>query len=156
MVHQSEGIACTICYVWNFICLVAFFTVKEMQEWPYDIYPPWAHGPGYIISRDIAKFVVGGHQELTLQVRNDLTDIHRFPIVLFSVHLCRSWLIFVSVSAIQTRGCGDGDLDPTVQEQRAASKHRDWWPVLQWRMRCWLCPCALPEPKAYDVPVGEA
>ena len=42
-----------------------------MQEWPFDMYPPWAHGPGYIISRDIAKFVVRGHQELTLQVGND-------------------------------------------------------------------------------------
>ncbi|KAJ1283626.1 hypothetical protein BS78_03G142500 [Paspalum vaginatum] len=38
------------------------------KEWPYDMYPPWAHGPGYIISRDIAKFVVRGHQELTLQL----------------------------------------------------------------------------------------
>ena len=42
-----------------------------MQEWPFDMYPPWAHGPGYIISRDIAKFVVLGHQELTLQVGYD-------------------------------------------------------------------------------------
>ncbi|CAO2208082.1 unnamed protein product [Urochloa humidicola] len=38
------------------------------KEWPFDMYPPWAHGPGYIISRDIAKFVVQGHQELTLQL----------------------------------------------------------------------------------------
>lgn len=38
------------------------------KEWPFDMYPPWAHGPGYIISRDIAKFVVRGHQELTLQL----------------------------------------------------------------------------------------
>ncbi|RLM91183.1 putative beta-1,3-galactosyltransferase 16 [Panicum miliaceum] len=38
------------------------------KEWPFDMYPPWAHGPGYIISRDIAKFVVLGHQELTLQL----------------------------------------------------------------------------------------
>ncbi|XP_010546943.1 PREDICTED: hydroxyproline O-galactosyltransferase GALT3 [Tarenaya hassleriana] len=32
------------------------------EEWPRDSYPPWAHGPGYIISRDIAKFVVKGHR----------------------------------------------------------------------------------------------
>lgn len=32
-------------------------------EWPHDSYPPWAHGPGYIISIDIAKFVVKGHEE---------------------------------------------------------------------------------------------
>ncbi|KAM3406763.1 hypothetical protein ACQJBY_000684 [Aegilops geniculata] len=38
------------------------------KEWPVETYPPWAHGPGYIISRDIAKFVVQGHQERTLQL----------------------------------------------------------------------------------------
>ncbi|CAM0881129.1 unnamed protein product [Alopecurus aequalis] len=38
------------------------------KEWPIETYPPWAHGPGYIISRDIAKFVVRGHQERTLQL----------------------------------------------------------------------------------------
>ncbi|CAL5199051.1 unnamed protein product [Lathyrus oleraceus] len=37
------------------------------EEWPHDTYPPWAHGPGYVISRDIAKFVVFGHQERKLQ-----------------------------------------------------------------------------------------
>ncbi|KAL6850323.1 hypothetical protein ACP4OV_020950 [Aristida adscensionis] len=38
------------------------------KEWPSEMYPPWAHGPGYIISREIAKFVVRGHQERTLQL----------------------------------------------------------------------------------------
>ncbi|KAM3400366.1 hypothetical protein ACQJBY_005314 [Aegilops geniculata] len=38
------------------------------KEWPVETYPPWAHGPGYIISRDVAKFVVQGHQERTLQL----------------------------------------------------------------------------------------
>ncbi|XP_004508103.1 hydroxyproline O-galactosyltransferase GALT3 isoform X2 [Cicer arietinum] len=37
------------------------------KEWPHDTYPPWAHGPGYVISRDIAKFVVYGHQERKLK-----------------------------------------------------------------------------------------
>ncbi|KAG8052192.1 hypothetical protein GUJ93_ZPchr0001g31485 [Zizania palustris] len=40
----------------------------SQKEWPVEAYPPWAHGPGYIISRDIAKFVVRGHQERTLQL----------------------------------------------------------------------------------------
>lgn len=39
------------------------------QEWPHALYPPWAHGPGYIISRDIAKFIVRGHQESDLKVK---------------------------------------------------------------------------------------
>ncbi|XP_047060246.1 hydroxyproline O-galactosyltransferase GALT3-like [Lolium rigidum] len=38
------------------------------KEWPVEIYPPWAHGPGYVISRDIAKFVVRGHEERILQL----------------------------------------------------------------------------------------
>ncbi|CAH9129570.1 unnamed protein product [Cuscuta epithymum] len=33
------------------------------EEWPHSSYPPWAHGPGYIISRDIAKFIVQGHKK---------------------------------------------------------------------------------------------
>ncbi|KAK1407963.1 hypothetical protein QVD17_39591 [Tagetes erecta] len=38
------------------------------QEWADESYPPWAHGPGYVISRDIAKFIVRGHQERNLQL----------------------------------------------------------------------------------------
>ncbi|XAR56951.1 Galactosylxylosylprotein 3-beta-galactosyltransferase [Bertholletia excelsa] len=38
------------------------------EEWPHATYPPWAHGPGYIISRDIAKFIVQGHQARELQL----------------------------------------------------------------------------------------
>lgn len=33
------------------------------KEWAQEVYPPWAHGPGYVISEDIAKFVVEGHRE---------------------------------------------------------------------------------------------
>ncbi|KAK3160771.1 hypothetical protein QOZ80_1BG0064210 [Eleusine coracana subsp. coracana] len=40
----------------------------SQKEWPFEMYPPWAHGPGYIISGDIAKFIVQGHQERTLQL----------------------------------------------------------------------------------------
>ncbi|KAM5568641.1 hydroxyproline O-galactosyltransferase GALT3 [Rosa sericea] len=38
------------------------------QEWPHAGYPPWAHGPGYIISRDIVKFIVHGHHERDLKL----------------------------------------------------------------------------------------
>ncbi|GAB2280269.1 Beta-1,3-galactosyltransferase galt1 [Dionaea muscipula] len=27
------------------------------EEWPEDSYPPWAHGPGYVVSHDIARAV---------------------------------------------------------------------------------------------------
>lgn len=39
-----------------------------VKEWALDSYPPWAHGPGYIISHDIAKFVVKGHRQRDLRV----------------------------------------------------------------------------------------
>lgn len=42
--------------------------VTCLQEWGSDIYPPWAHGPGYILSQDIAHFVVEGHQKNLLKV----------------------------------------------------------------------------------------
>ncbi|KAG8372828.1 hypothetical protein BUALT_Bualt12G0107600 [Buddleja alternifolia] len=38
------------------------------EEWPHSSYPPWAHGPGYIISQDIARFIVQGHQQRELKL----------------------------------------------------------------------------------------
>ncbi|KAI3459180.1 hypothetical protein Pfo_015843 [Paulownia fortunei] len=38
------------------------------EEWPHSSYPPWAHGPGYIISQDIARFIVQGHQKRDLML----------------------------------------------------------------------------------------
>ncbi|KAI4371815.1 hypothetical protein MLD38_010119 [Melastoma candidum] len=31
------------------------------EEWPEEIYPPYANGPGYIISNDIARFITSQH-----------------------------------------------------------------------------------------------
>ncbi|XP_024518666.1 beta-1,3-galactosyltransferase GALT1 [Selaginella moellendorffii] len=38
------------------------------EEWPLPRYPPWAHGPGYIFSRDIARFVVKRNEEMRLKL----------------------------------------------------------------------------------------
>lgn len=38
------------------------------EEWAHSSFPPWAHGPGYIISQDIAKFIVQGHQQRDLML----------------------------------------------------------------------------------------
>ncbi|KAH9740124.1 beta-1,3-galactosyltransferase galt1 [Citrus sinensis] len=32
------------------------------EEWPESSYPPWAHGPGYVVSYDIAKAVAKRHK----------------------------------------------------------------------------------------------
>ncbi|XP_074578395.1 hydroxyproline O-galactosyltransferase GALT2-like [Curcuma longa] len=38
------------------------------EEWPEYIYPPYANGPGYIISRDIASFVNSHHTNQSLRL----------------------------------------------------------------------------------------
>lgn len=41
-----------------------------LQEWPQEVYPPYANGPGYVISSDIAKFIVLQHGNQSLRVCN--------------------------------------------------------------------------------------
>ncbi|XP_077243813.1 galactosyltransferase family protein isoform X1 [Tasmannia lanceolata] len=38
------------------------------EEWPEEVYPPYANGPGYIISSDIARFVVSQHANQSLRL----------------------------------------------------------------------------------------
>jgi len=51
-----------------------------MQEWPNEIYPPWAHGPGYVVSGDIAKSVYKQHKKGRLKVKD---IFFFFPVQLF-------------------------------------------------------------------------
>ncbi|OVA08993.1 Galectin [Macleaya cordata] len=39
------------------------------EEWPEETYPPWAHGPGYVVSRDIARTVYKKHKKGRLKGR---------------------------------------------------------------------------------------
>ncbi|KAJ3670757.1 hypothetical protein LUZ60_008183 [Juncus effusus] len=38
------------------------------EEWPEELYPPYANGPGYVISRDIAKHIVSQHNNHSLRL----------------------------------------------------------------------------------------
>ncbi|KAL2559259.1 Beta-1 [Forsythia ovata] len=38
------------------------------EEWPEETYPPWAHGPGYVVSSDIAKTVHEKHKKGDLKM----------------------------------------------------------------------------------------
>ncbi|XP_047330840.1 hydroxyproline O-galactosyltransferase GALT2-like [Impatiens glandulifera] len=38
------------------------------EEWPEEVYPPYANGPGYIISSDIAKFIITQHANRQLRL----------------------------------------------------------------------------------------
>lgn len=38
------------------------------EEWPEAVYPPYANGPGYIISADIARFILAQHANQSLRL----------------------------------------------------------------------------------------
>lgn len=38
------------------------------EEWPEEDYPPYANGPGYVVSSDIAKFIVAEFEKHTLRL----------------------------------------------------------------------------------------
>lgn len=38
------------------------------EEWPEDVYPPYANGPGYIITSDIAKYIISQYRNRSLRI----------------------------------------------------------------------------------------
>ncbi|KAI9197871.1 hypothetical protein LWI28_005852 [Acer negundo] len=38
------------------------------EEWPEEVYPPYANGPGYVISIDIAKYIISQHGNQSLRL----------------------------------------------------------------------------------------
>jgi hydroxyproline O-galactosyltransferase 2/3/4/5/6 len=52
-----------------------------MQEWPEELYPPYANGPGYIISYDIAKYIVAQQTNHKLRVTSSCM-VHRLIFLL--------------------------------------------------------------------------
>ncbi|CAA7395331.1 unnamed protein product [Spirodela intermedia] len=38
------------------------------EEWPEEVYPPYANGPGYVVSSDIAQFIVSEFEKQTLRL----------------------------------------------------------------------------------------
>lgn len=58
------------------------YVSTQNQEWPEEKYPPWAHGPGYIVSRDIAEsvsklFKEGNLKVLLLFMLSTFRNVHR-------------------------------------------------------------------------------
>ncbi|KAL6547103.1 Beta-1,3-galactosyltransferase galt1 [Orobanche minor] len=46
---------------------------SKWYEWPHDNYPPWAHGPGYVVSSDIARTVAKNHKQLKIFKLEDVS-----------------------------------------------------------------------------------
>jgi len=66
-----------------------------MQEWPEEVYPNYANGPGYIVSSDIARYIVSEFDSQTLRVRisSFAADWHEFSIQTSKIAecLCPFW-----------------------------------------------------------------
>lgn len=39
-----------------------------LQEWPEEDYPAYANGPGYVVSSDIARFIISEFEKHKLRV----------------------------------------------------------------------------------------
>jgi hydroxyproline O-galactosyltransferase 2/3/4/5/6 len=44
--------------------------VLTSQEWPEEVYPAYANGPGYVISSDIADFIMTEFTKQDLRVKS--------------------------------------------------------------------------------------
>lgn len=122
-----------------------------MQEWPEDIYPPYANGPGYVISGDIAKFVVSQHanQSLRVSFRWRLSHI-TFMAMYWSVSLFGS-----CTAAIQDGGRKHGAVGWEVQLHVSCQVFPQL-EVLPVRLPGELLHGALPVTEANAVPLGQA
>lgn len=56
------------CFIFRFSYVCLFSLSALMKEWPEETYPPWAHGPGYVVSHDIGKAVYKRYKEGRLKV----------------------------------------------------------------------------------------
>lgn len=58
---------CQYCFLRS---LADRYPAPLMQEWSGEVYPPYAQGgPGYVISADIARFILAKKEEENLRVR---------------------------------------------------------------------------------------
>ncbi|KAJ6801688.1 beta-1,3-galactosyltransferase GALT1-like [Iris pallida] len=86
------------------------------QEWPGDIYPPWAHGPGYVVSRDIAKTVSKQHKKGRLKMFK-LEDV-AMGIWIDDMKKKGLDVKYVKEDRVNTEGCEAGYVVAHYQEPR--------------------------------------
>jgi hypothetical protein len=91
------------------------------EEWPEFVYPPYANGPGYVISIDIARDIVSRHANHSLRVRLILKlhcthfSLH-IPLMLSDCHL-------TGTAVVQDGRCEHGHVGRRLQHHRASSVH---------------------------------
>ncbi|XP_065858842.1 beta-1,3-galactosyltransferase GALT1-like [Euphorbia lathyris] len=88
----------------------------SLEEWPQNYYPPWAHGPGYVVSNDIAKAVYRRHKNGHLKMFK-LEDV---AMGMWIEEMKRESLqvIYVNEERVCSEGCNDGYVVAHYQSPR--------------------------------------
>eukprot|EP00268_Persea_americana_P037604 TRINITY_DN3725_c0_g1_i4.p1 TRINITY_DN3725_c0_g1~~TRINITY_DN3725_c0_g1_i4.p1 ORF type:complete len:636 (-),score=121.20 TRINITY_DN3725_c0_g1_i4:397-2304(-) len=86
------------------------------KEWPEDTYPPWAHGPGYVVSRDIARAIYKWHKAGRLKMFK-LEDV-AMGIWIAEMKKGGLDIRYVNEERVYNEGCIDGYVVAHYQEPR--------------------------------------
>ncbi|OEL15544.1 Beta-1,3-galactosyltransferase GALT1 [Dichanthelium oligosanthes] len=86
------------------------------EEWPEEKYPPWAHGPGYVVSQDIAREINSWYKASHLKMFK-LEDV---AMGIWVNDLKKDGLAvkYETDKRINTDGCNDGYIVAHYQEPR--------------------------------------
>lgn len=71
--------------IFTWVHLIKFCKKYGLQEWPEEVYPPYANGPGYILSSDIAEYVASKFKEHKLRVSKLPTSFNN------PLYVCGFW-----------------------------------------------------------------
>ncbi|PUZ76259.1 hypothetical protein GQ55_1G274900 [Panicum hallii var. hallii] len=88
----------------------------SQEEWPEEKYPPWAHGPGYVVSQDIAREINTSYKASQLKMFK-LEDV---AMGIWVNDLKKDGLPvkYETDTRINTDGCNDGYIVAHYQEPR--------------------------------------
>ncbi|KAF2299466.1 hypothetical protein GH714_032048 [Hevea brasiliensis] len=88
----------------------------SVEEWPESFYPPWAHGPGYVVSQDIAKAVYKRHKKGQLKMFK-LEDV-AMGIWIAEMKKGSLHVTYVNEERVYNEGCKDGYVVAHYQSPR--------------------------------------
>lgn len=86
------------------------------EEWPEEKYPPWAHGPGYVVSQDIAKEINSWYEKSHLKMFK-LEDV-AMGIWIDEMKKGGLPVQYKTDERINSDGCNDGCIVAHYQEPR--------------------------------------
>ncbi|KAF2299454.1 hypothetical protein GH714_031995 [Hevea brasiliensis] len=88
----------------------------SVEEWRESFYPPWAHGPGYVVSQDIAKAVYKRHKKGQLKMFK-LEDV-AMGIWIAEMKKGSLHVTYVNEERVYNEGCKDGYVVAHYQSPR--------------------------------------